>query len=91
MSTQIEIEQSVAEDIDTPWTVLLWDDPVNDMRYVTYVLTQVFGFDSDRAAQVMLEAHTSGKAPVWSGERHEAEGKVSELHQWKLQASMVKD
>lgn len=91
MSTQTELEQVTAEDIDTPWTVLLWDDPVNEMQYVTYVLTQVFAFDSERAARVMLEAHTNGKAPVWSGERHEAEGKVSMLHQWKLQASLTKD
>jgi ATP-dependent Clp protease adaptor protein ClpS len=75
-------------DEQRPWSVLLWDDPVNDMSYVTYVLAKVFGYDREQAAQVMLEAHTKGKAQAWSGERAEAEGHVRALHGWKLQATL---
>ena len=88
MSTQTATIEETEHQTDTPWAVLLWDDPVNDMAYVSYVLAQVFQYNSKKASQIMLEAHTNGKARAWSGERHDAEAKVAELHQWKLQATL---
>ena len=35
-------EEDVAT--DAPWVTLVWDDPVNLMTYVTYVLQKLFGY-----------------------------------------------
>ena len=29
--------------VDRPWIVLVWNDPVNLMSYVTYVFQKLFG------------------------------------------------
>jgi ATP-dependent Clp protease adaptor protein ClpS len=91
MLAQPEIIEETTQQLDDPWTVLLWDDPVNDMAYVTFVLAKVFEYGRERASQIMLEAHTNGKARVWSGERHEAEAKATALHSWKLQATLERE
>lgn len=88
MLAEPEIEEKTESGLDEPWTVLLWDDPVNDMAYVTFVLASVLGMGREKASQVMLEAHTNGRARAWTGERHEAEAKATALHEWKLQATL---
>jgi ATP-dependent Clp protease adaptor protein ClpS len=88
MLAEPETIEETANETDEPWAVLLWDDPVNDMAYVTFVLSKVFEYGRERASQIMLEAHTNGRARVWSGERHEAEEKATALHSWKLQATL---
>jgi ATP-dependent Clp protease adaptor protein ClpS len=88
MIAEPEIEERVESSLEDPWAVMLWDDPVNDMAYVTFVLAKVLGMDREKASQVMLEAHTNGRARAWVGERHEAEAKATELHGWKLQATL---
>ena len=30
--------------VDRPWITIVWDDPVNLMTYVTYVLMSLFGY-----------------------------------------------
>jgi ATP-dependent Clp protease adaptor protein ClpS len=86
MLAEPETIEETANETDEPWAVLLWDDPVNDMAYVTFVLSKVFEYGRERASQIMLEAHTNGRARVWSGERHEE--KATALHSWKLQATL---
>jgi ATP-dependent Clp protease adaptor protein ClpS len=81
-------DTTVSLDQDRPWQVLLWDDPVNTMAYVTRVLRVVFDFTKEQAAQIMLTAHTHGKAAVWSGGRDEAEAYVYQLHRHTLNATL---
>jgi ATP-dependent Clp protease adaptor protein ClpS len=35
--------------LDVPWNVVVHDDPVNLMGYVTHVLMKVFGYDEKKA------------------------------------------
>ncbi|MEX0755136.1 MAG: ATP-dependent Clp protease adapter ClpS [Actinomycetota bacterium] len=81
------------EDIeaDVPWIVLVWNDPVNLMVYVTWVLQKLFGYPRAKAEELMLDVHTKGKAVVSSGARHEAERDVARLHAYGLWATMQKD
>jgi ATP-dependent Clp protease adaptor protein ClpS len=58
------------------------------MAYVTFVLAQVFQYDREKASQIMLEAHTNGRARAWVGERDQAEMRATQLHGWKLQATL---
>lgn len=76
---------------DRPWLTVVWNDPVNLMSYVTYVLQKVFGYSRDHATKLMLDVHHKGKAVVSSGSKEKVEGDVSKLHAAGLWATMQKD
>lgn len=64
-----------------PWNVIVLDDPVTLMTYVTRVFMQVFGYPQEKAQKLMLEVHQTGRSVVWTGAREQAE-----LYAQKLQA-----
>ena len=76
---------------DYPWIVLVWNDPVNLMAYVTFVLQKVFGYSRDKAERLMLDVHTKGRAVVSSGPREKAELDVFRLHEHGLWATLQQD
>ena len=77
--------------VDRPWVVIVWNDPINLMSYVTLVLQQLFGYSRSRATTLMLQVHNEGKAVVSSGPREKAELDVSRLHAKGLWATMQQD
>ena len=100
MSTTIEAPAEVelgepagADEIlrDTPWIVIVWNDPINLMSYVTLVFQKLFGYSREKATQLMLQVHNEGKAVVSSGPREKAEHDVSRLHAHGLWATMRQD
>jgi ATP-dependent Clp protease adaptor protein ClpS len=78
-------------EVDVPWLVIVWDDPINLMSYVTYVFQKLFGYPRPKAQKLMMEVHTKGKAVVSSGAREQAEFDVARLHAHGLWATMQKD
>ena len=76
---------------DRPWVVLVWDDPINLMDYVTYVFQKLFGYSKAKAHRLMLQVHNEGKAVVASGTRERCEIDVSRLHAHGLWATMQHD
>lgn len=79
-----EVLSREATAIDLPWNVIVHDDPVNLMGYVTWVLMKVFGYPEARAEKLMMEVHTAGRSVVWTGTREKAE-----LHCQQLQAHQL--
>ncbi|CAB4583735.1 unannotated protein [freshwater metagenome] len=77
--------------LDRPWITIVWDDPVNLMSYVTYVLMTLFGYSKERAHELMLQIHNEGKAVVSSGRREEMERDVQRLHEKGLWATLQRD
>ncbi|MDA7921255.1 ATP-dependent Clp protease adapter ClpS [Verrucomicrobiales bacterium] len=75
-------------DLDTPWNVIVYDDPVNLMNFVTLVLKRVFGYPQEKAESLMMEVHKAGKSVVWTGEREKAELYVQQLQSFQLLAAM---
>ncbi len=75
---------------DRPWLVIVWNDPINLMTYVTYVFQKLFGYSRDRATKLMLDVHNRGRAVVSSGPRERAELDVFRLHEHGLWATMEK-
>jgi len=71
-----------------PWTLVVWDDPVNLMTYVTWVFTSYFEFSKQKAERLMLQVHTEGRAAVASGSREEMERHVEAMHGYGLQATL---
>lgn len=87
-SPVIEQEAETAQDLDLPWQVVVHNDPVNLMSYVTMVFQKVFGFTREKAEKHMLEVHHDGRSIVWSGMRERAELYVQQLHGYLLLATL---
>jgi len=83
-------ETETKEHLDVPWNVIVHNDPINLMSYVTMVFQRVFGYARDRAERHMLEVHQKGRSLVWSGGREQAEHYVHQLHSYQLLAKMEK-
>ena len=75
---------------DTPWKVIVWNDPVNLMTYVSYVFRSHFGYSRARAEELMLQVHNNGKAIVFTGSREDAEKHTQAMHAWGLLATFEK-
>ena len=86
----IEKETRSEEDLDLPWQVIVHNDPVNLMSYVTMVFQRVFGFPREKAERHMLEVHHNGRSILWSGMRERAELYVQQLHGYLLLATLEK-
>jgi ATP-dependent Clp protease adaptor protein ClpS len=86
----IEKETRSEEDLDLPWQVVVHNDPVNLMSYVTMVFQRVFGYPRERAEKHMLEVHHNGRSILWSGMRERAELYVQQLHGYLLLATLEK-
>jgi ATP-dependent Clp protease adaptor protein ClpS len=90
----VEVQEPSSEDVphdERPWVVIVWNDPINLMSYVTLVLQQLFGYSRTRATRLMLQVHQEGKAAVSTGTREKAELDVSRLHAHGLWATMQQD
>jgi ATP-dependent Clp protease adaptor protein ClpS len=86
--TQVDPKGEEIAEQDTPWLTVVWNDPVNLMSYVTYVLQTLFGYSRDQATKLMLDVHHKGKAVVSSGSKEKVEGDVARLHAAGLWATM---
>ena len=77
-------------ELDVPWNVIVHDDPVNLMGYVTMVLMKIFCYDEKRASKLMMEVHQLGRSVVWTGQRERAEMHAQQLQAHQLKASIEK-
>jgi ATP-dependent Clp protease adaptor protein ClpS len=88
--TTVEQETRTEEAVDVPWNVVVHNDPVNLMSYVTRVFEKVFAYPRERAERHMLEVHQKGRSIVWTGVRERAEAYVEQLHGYLLLATLEK-
>jgi ATP-dependent Clp protease adaptor protein ClpS len=89
---EIEVEQpDDVDEHDRPWIVIVWNDPINLMSYVTHVFQKLFGYTRAHATKLMLQVHYEGKAVVSSGNREKAELDVARLHAYGLWATLRQD
>ncbi len=91
LGTITESETETDLRADRPWVCVVWDDPVNLMRYVTHVFMVLFGYSKERATELMLKVHNEGKAVVTSGTREEMERDVQRLHEYGLWATVQRE
>lgn len=76
--------------LDTPWQVVIHNDPVNLMSYVSFVIRKIFGYQEKEAERLMLQVHRAGRSIVWTGARERAEHYVRELQAHQLLATLEK-
>ena len=86
----VEKSTESEEELDVPWQVVVHNDPVNLMSYVTMVFQRVFGYPREKAERHMLEVHQNGRSILWSGVRERAELYVQQLHGYLLLATLEK-
>lgn len=86
-----QVSSDEAVDQDKPWIVIVWNDPINLMSYVTYVLQKLFGYSVEKATELMLDVHHKGRAVVSSGTREKAEMDVYRLHDHGLWATLEQE
>ena len=90
----VEVEEPTSDTAiapDRPWVVIVWNDPINLMSYVTFVLQKVFGYAKTKAEKMMWDVHTKGRAVVSNGTREKAEMDVFRLHEHGLWATMQQE
>jgi ATP-dependent Clp protease adaptor protein ClpS len=90
----VEVDRPVEDEatrLDRVWVVIVWNDPINLMSYVTFVFQKLFGYSRDKATKLMLDVHQKGRAVVSNGSREKAEFDVSRLHAHGLWATMQQD
>lgn len=76
--------------LDQPWNVVVYDDPVNLMDYVTWVFMKVLSLPKSVAERRMREVHEQGRSVVWNGGREQAELYTQQLQSHQLRAKMEK-
>ncbi|MBG6083618.1 ATP-dependent Clp protease adapter ClpS [Zhihengliuella flava] len=74
-------------ELNVPYVLIVWDDPVNLMSYVSYVFQSYFGYSRARADQLMMQVHQQGRAIVATGALEKIEADVAAMHGYGLQAT----
>ena len=90
VETDEPIDERVVEP-EVPWVVIVWNDPINLMSYVTFVFQKLFGYSHQKATKLMLDVHQKGRAVVSGGTREKAEFDTFRLHAHGLWATMQHD
>ena len=94
MSTSpVELDEPLSDAehlLATPWVIIVWNDPVNLMSYVTSVFVRYFGYPKAKAEKLMLEVHQDGRSVVSTGTREEMERDVQAMHEYGLWATLQK-
>jgi ATP-dependent Clp protease adaptor protein ClpS len=86
--TKILQELGIRKSNDIRYQLILWNDHVNNMMDVLVALFEVCKLSSERAMEVMLEAHEKGKAVVKSGPLDELQVMKTGLNDRNLEATI---
>jgi ATP-dependent Clp protease adaptor protein ClpS len=62
-----------------PYNVILENDDYHSMEFVMSVLQKALAYTEQKAYQLMMLAHTSGEAVVWTGSKEVAELKMEQM------------
>lgn len=75
---------------DIPWNLVVWNDPVNLMSYVSYVFRSYFGYPESKANKLMMEVHKKGRSIVAHGSKEQVEQHAVAMHGFGLWATVEK-
>jgi len=62
-----------------PYHVILFNDDDHSTDFVIDVLRKVYSFTAERAFQLMMTAHETGRVIVWTGAKEVAELKQEQM------------
>ena len=91
MSAPLEVHEPVHDEStqeERPWVVIVWNDPINLMDYVTFVFQKLFGYPLAKAEKLMMDVHEQGHAVVAQGPREQMELHAQAMHDYGLWATV---
>ena len=88
---EVDVETDPQETRQPGYVVIVWDDPVNLMPYVTHAFQQVFGWGREKAQRHMLEVHQQGRSVLVRESFEKAEHYVHALQRYSLTATLEPD
>lgn len=62
-----------------PFHVILANDDHHSFEFVVDVLRKALGFATERAFQLTMQAHSTGRSVVWTGPKEVAELKADQI------------
>jgi ATP-dependent Clp protease adaptor protein ClpS len=66
-----------------PYHVILENDDYHSCTFVVSVLCEALGHSTERAYQLMLQAHQTGRAIVWTAPKEVAELKAEQISSYR--------
>jgi ATP-dependent Clp protease adaptor protein ClpS len=79
MTTQPHTHEETRTRRVPPYNVILENDDHHSIEFVVDVVQKVLGCTLERSVQLTLQAHTSGRAVIWTGTKEVAELKVEQI------------
>ena len=86
-----EPEPSTHDALEPGFLVVVWNDPVNLMDFVTHVFQRVFGWNRQKAERHMWEVHEKGRSVLVRESLEKAEFYVHQLQKFSLHATLERD
>ncbi|ALE06539.1 Clp protease ClpS [Arthrobacter sp. ERGS1:01] len=88
--TDRDLSTHVLSTPDIPWELIVWNDPVNLMSYVSFVFQSYFGYSEAKAEALMMQVHKEGKSAVAHGTKEKMEAHAVAMHGFGLWATVQK-
>jgi ATP-dependent Clp protease adaptor protein ClpS len=79
VTTQPKEEERTRTRRVPPYNVILENDDFHSFEFVVGVLQKALGYTQQHAFQLTEQAHTTGRAVVWTGTKEVAELKVDQI------------
>jgi ATP-dependent Clp protease adaptor protein ClpS len=79
MTTQPHTHEETRTRRVPPYNVILENDDHHSFEFVVDVVQKVLGCPLERAFQLTQQAHTTGRAVIWTGTKEVAELKVEQI------------
>ena len=90
--TDNESNTSILVELEEPklkkpplYRIILLNDDFTPMEFVIYVLQSFFGYDNEKATQIMLAVHTKGKGVCGVFTKEVAETKSNQINNFSKQ------
>lgn len=64
---ETEIVEDIGDSESHEWKVILYNDDYHIFDQVVYQVQKATGYPYQRALEITMEAHTTGRAVVWAG------------------------
>jgi ATP-dependent Clp protease adaptor protein ClpS len=82
-SVTTEPQEETRTRLVPPYNVILLNDDYHSFEFVLDALRKALGYSVERCYQLTLQAHTSGRAVVWTGPLEVAELKANHIRGFK--------
>jgi ATP-dependent Clp protease adaptor protein ClpS len=79
VTTRSKTEEELRTRQVPPYHVILENDDYHSFEFVIGVLCKALGYSAERSYQLTMQAHTQGRAVVWTGPKEVAELKADQI------------